>query len=166
MDYINYISLQTLINNKIVNIDNNKSISNIKNQYIELLSMLTVVSDMSNDTFINKINEIYNCGHIIIAVVGNLDNDNDFKIIGSGTIILEPKLIRNTKYVAHVEDIIVHTDFRGFGISTVIINMLKQYAHDNNCYKLILNCDITVCKVYEKCGFENLGIEMGHYFKN
>jgi len=162
MDSINYISLQTLVNNNI------NSISKIKNQYIELLSMLTVVSDMSNDTFINKINEIYNCGHIIIAVVGNLSNnhDNSFKIIGSGTIILEPKLIRNTKYVAHVEDIIVHTDFRGFGISTIIINMLKQYAHDNNCYKLILNCDITVCKVYEKCGFENLGIEMGHYFKD
>ena len=71
----------------------------IKIDYINLLSELTVVNNISDETFMNQIEEIYKNG--IIYVV-----HNDGEVIASGTIFIEKKIIHNCSNVGHIEDIV------------------------------------------------------------
>ena len=84
--------------------------------------------------------------------------------MSSGNIIVEPKIIRGGKKVGHIEDIVVAEHMRGKGISQKILEMLKTIARDNNCYKVILDCDNDVKNVYIKNGFEVKGLQMAQYF--
>jgi len=132
----------------------------IKNQYLELLSYLTKVEPMSNEDFLSKIDEISRHGEIILCYC---IKDNIITFVGSGTIFIEPKLIRGTRSVGHIEDIVVHPLYRGKGMANKIVESLMDYARINNCYKTILDCDPVIKKVYEKAGMKEKGIQMAHY---
>ncbi len=96
-----------------------------------------------------------------------MDSSNsyiDIEIIASGSIIIEPKIIRGGKNVGHIEDIIVNKHFRGKGVSQKILDSLKLIAREKNCYKVIVDCCETVKKVYIKNGFSVKGIQMAEYF--
>lgn len=135
----------------------------IKNKYLKLLGELTNVDELDNDLFETNLNKINSMGKIIIGYV--LDNEtNCFEIVGSGTVIIEPKIIRGGKSVAHIEDIVVKKTYRGRKISQSILNELKEFAKLKNCYKVILDCDEQVLGVYKSNGFESKGIQMGLYF--
>lgn len=153
-----YINFLNFINQ---HIENNTIIEEIKNQYISLLSNLTITNDISRENFIEQIRQISNIGNIILAIDGNIQN---FLIVGSGTVIIEPKIIRGGGCVAHVEDIVVHPKYRGLGIAKNIITLLKDYSKLMNCYKIILNCSDEYIPVYEKFGFNKKGQEMSFYF--
>jgi glucosamine-phosphate N-acetyltransferase len=88
---------------------------------------------------------------------------DDFDIIASGTIIIEPKIIRGGKSVGHIEDIVVKKEYRGNKIAQDIIEQLNGLARENNCYKIILDCAENVKKVYENYGFEEKGYQMAVY---
>ena len=96
MNNIITLSLKNFINNK--NIDN---IENVKNNYIKLLSSLTITSNISTSDFIKYIDDIYKNGIVYISIIDNT------KIIASGTIFLEQKIIRNGQKVGHIEDIVI-----------------------------------------------------------
>ena len=139
-------------------------IEQIKHNYLELLSELTTVNIISTEHFISNINKISSMGLIYIGYIGSFTlDDNPFKIIASGTVIIEPKIIRNGMSCGHIEDIIVKKEFRGMKISQKILDHLKNYAFTNNCYKVILDCDDSVVKVYEKNGFVIKGHQMALY---
>jgi glucosamine-phosphate N-acetyltransferase len=141
------------------NIITTDNIEYIKNNYIKLLSYLSIVNDISSNEFKNYIDDIYKNGIIYVITI------NDIDIIGTGTIFLEQKIIRNCKKVGHIEDVIVHPDYRNKGYSSLIVNKLKDYGFENNCYKIILDCDENIKKVYEKCGFKNKSIQMSNYLQ-
>lgn len=147
-------------------IEKNQNImTKIKTQYLNLLSRLTRSDDISNDLFYNNLKQIDLIGKIIIGII--YDGDDDFQIVGSGTIIIEPKIIRGGMSVGHIEDIVVRDDFRGNGIAQSILNKLKEYGqNEKNCYKIILDCDESVVNVYKKNGFVVKGIQMAEYFEN
>lgn len=134
----------------------------IKYKYIKLLSELSICNNITNELFINNITYINNIGIIYIGYIGSL-NDNTFDIVCSGTIIIEPKIIRNGQSVGHIEDIVVLSSFRGKGISNILLNLLKDYGFSHNCYKIILDCIQSVSKVYEKNGFKCNGNQMVLY---
>lgn len=138
--------------------------TSIKNQYINLLSELTDCEEMSDDDFYNQIKKINSMGKIIIAYKLNRDIGDIVIIIGTGTIIIEPKLIHGCKNVAHIEDIVVKSEYRGKKISSNILNMLKDICKKHQCYKLILDCDEKVIPVYKSNGFEVKGTQMCIYF--
>ena len=135
----------------------------IKNQYLELLSMLTNIEYMSENKFLKKIDDIHLQGKIFICCIGSIQ-DRNFKIVGSGTIFIEHKIIHAGKSVGHIEDIVVHEDYRGMGISQKILDLLKNEALENNCYKVILDCKESLCHFYEKNGFSKRGTQMGIYY--
>jgi glucosamine-phosphate N-acetyltransferase len=137
----------------------------IKTQYLSLLSMLTVVdNNLTNEDFLNQVNKIINYGAIIICYEENIE-DLPFLIIGSGTVFIEPKIIHGCSFVGHIEDIVVHENFRKKGISQCILEMLKTYCKEMECYKVILDCNDDVQSVYEKSGFIKKGSQMAIYFK-
>jgi len=131
-------------------------LNSIKENYLALLAYLTTIYDLSNDLFLSHLADIHHMGRIIIAVDGSF-------IVGTGTIILEPKLSRGGMYAGHIEDVVIHPDYRGKRIAQEIITRLKEYGDQKKCYKIILNCKGNMVSFYEKTGFTEQGIHMADY---
>ena len=156
MSNIEYIPLYDFIQ------ENPDKIEQIKRQYLLLLSHLTSTDYLETSIFLRNISSICDMGSIIVGI-NNISTD-DFEIIASGTIIIEPKIIRKGKNVGHIEDIVVAPHMRGKNISQKILNTLKYLASAYNCYKVTLDCSEEVNNVYIKNGFEFKGIQMTQYF--
>lgn len=155
---IYYTSLYDLVTN---NID---KIEIIKTKYINLLTMLTITTKLDNNLFVNILNNINKNSLIYIACINDINDIENFEIIGSGTILIEHKFIHGGMNVGHIEDIVIHEKYRKMGISQTILDKLKEFAKNNNCYKIILDCKDSVVSVYKKNNFEITGLHMSHYF--
>jgi glucosamine-phosphate N-acetyltransferase len=157
MEDIKFCNLFKLLNNNCIFTEK------IKDSFLLLLSELTITNYLRTDLFISNLTKIHEQGEIIIAYTGSFDNDN-FEIIASGTLIIEPKIIREGKSVGHIEDIVIAKHFRSLGLSQKVLDILKERARKKNCYKVILDCSEEVKNVYIKNGFQVKGIQMAEYF--
>ena len=126
--------------------------------FIETLSNLSEVGKLANDTIRKReiLSEIKdkNC-RIVIAE----DNQNH-QIIGSATLLIEQKFIHNGGKAGHIEDVVTRKGYEGKGIGREILKELIKIAKDNECYKIILDCDEKLVKFYEKLGFKKHSIMM------
>ena len=156
MSEIKYIQLIDLLKS------NPNLIETIKEQYLVLLSELTSTSYIETALFLKNIERISEMGAIIVGIIDN--SSDNIEIIASGTIIIEPKIIREGKNVGHIEDIVVAKHMRGKGISSRILNTLKLFGRERNCYKVILDCNKKIKNVYIQNGFYVKGIQMAEYF--
>jgi glucosamine-phosphate N-acetyltransferase len=156
MSEVNYVHLIDLL------YLNPHNIENIKNQYLLLLSNLTSTNFLETKIFVENVEKINKMGAIVIGIIN--DCSNNYEIVATGTIIIEPKIIRGGKNVGHIEDIVVANHMRGKGISQKILNMLRVLAREKNCYKVILDCSEEVKNVYTKNGFKVKGVQMAEYF--
>ena len=138
--------------------------NSIKTQYIQLLSYLTSTYDLTLESFNSNIKEIFTMGLIIVCIERNVEG---IKLIGSGTIIIEPKIIHGGKSVGHIEDVVVHPLYRGKGVAQTILNMLVDYSR-LKCYKVILNCNPNMEQFYNRIGFDKKCIQMSllHHLTN
>jgi glucosamine-phosphate N-acetyltransferase len=131
-------------------------ISVVKYNYLFLINELTDAPNMNNSDFLLAIENIHTIGRIIIGV-------SEGKIVCSGTIIIEPKIIHGGKSVGHIEDIVVLQSWRSKGIGSILIERLKTYGFDRNCYKIILDCNENLESFYSKNGLSKKGIQMAIY---
>lgn len=106
---------------------------------------------------VSEAKEIYRSLPINIEIYIAKDSN---KTIASGTLLIEQKFIHNGGKVAHIEDIIVHPDYRGRGIGKLLIEHLLFEADKKNCYKTILDCDESVSGFYEKFSFKKSSLQM------
>jgi glucosamine-phosphate N-acetyltransferase len=157
MSEIQYTQLFDLIE------QNPEHVDRIKEQHLFLLSELTSTTYIETDLFKKNVERINEMGSIVVGVLNDVSSNN-FEIVASGTIIIEPKIIREGKNVGHIEDIVVAKHMRGKGISHKILDILKLFARESNCYKVILDCDDEVKNVYIKNGLKIKGIQMTEYF--
>jgi glucosamine-phosphate N-acetyltransferase len=156
MSTFQYTTLLQLIS------EHNNQLDEIIVQYSTLLSQLTEAPSLSTTLFLSHVHEIEKMGYIYVCYSKTIDNK--ICIIGSGTIIFEPKLIRNGRYVGHIEDIVVDKTYRSMGIARKIIDQLLSFAQEKNCYKVILHATLELSTFYEKIGFTKHGLEMSMYF--
>ena len=82
------------------------------------------------------------------------------RIIGAGSVLIEMKFIRQLGKVAHIEDIVVDKAVQGKNLGRRIIELLKQIAQVNQCYKVILDCSADNVAFYKKCSFYEKGAQM------
>jgi len=158
MDYhIQYMSLYNLIE------EYSEFREKIIKSYIQLIQQLSNTTSYNIDKFQTNLELINKCGIIYIAY-NHLPPDDDFMIVGSGTCYLEPKIIHDYMNVGHIEDIVVHANFRGRGIAKNILDNLKKYAENTNCYKIILDCNENLVKMYSKYEYNVKGVQMAIYF--
>lgn len=131
---------------------------------IELLSQLTIISkeSISQKQFNDYLSIQSKNEYHFTIIVEDVDSK---RIIGSATLLIEPKLIHNVSFVGHIEDVVVDTKYRGHGLGKMMIDHLSDKAELLNCYKVILDCSPNNVPFYSKCGFEEKGVEMGLYFK-
>ena len=127
--------------------------------YLDLLSQLTEVNknNISSEKFSNFIDKLGENHKIIIII-------NNNKIIATGTLLIENKIIHSISKVGHIEDIVVDSNSKGLGIGKQIVNYLTNLAKENNCYKVILNCNDHNIGFYQKCGYQKKETQMVKYF--
>lgn len=126
--------------------------------YCDVLSCLTSVGSFSQAEFDAQLCKIEQCGgHIWIL-------EDAGRIIGTGTLLVEPKFIHSCGNAGHIEDVVIHRDYQGKGYGRLLIEQLLTCAKDMGCYKVILDCREHVEAFYEKMGFEKRGLQMAKYW--
>jgi len=125
------------------------------NGFLTTLDSLRQASDINK----NKADEIFekinlNPDHIV--AVAELDG----KIVGSTTLLIEPKFIHKGGLVGHIEDVVVDKKFQGQKIGEKIMKYLLEFAKNRGCYKTILDCTDDVKPFYEKLGFKHIANEL------
>lgn len=137
--------------------------------YLQLLGQDFAINSntITYTDFAEYVSKLHNSHQVF--VIENDNNDADIKstnsqIIGSSTIFIETKIIHNFGRVAHIEDVIVHNEYRGHGLGKLLLDKCIEIAKLEGCYKIILDCSDNNCKFYEKCGFMKKGNQMALYF--
>jgi len=137
----------------------NLEVSDYYKEYLNLLSQLTTTLIVSYNEFCEFVNSL-NLNHQILVI----EDLNTNKIIGTGTVLIECKLIHGLGKVAHIEDIVTDSKFRGQGLGKYLIEKLISLSQERKCYKVILDCAEYNIEFYTKCGFEKKGVQMAKYF--
>tara|TARA_B110000971_G_C19797532_1_gene402693 strand:- start:156 stop:590 length:435 start_codon:yes stop_codon:yes gene_type:complete len=86
------------------------------------------------------------------------------EIIGAITLIIEQKIIHHGKCVGHIEDYVIKEEYRKTEVSKMLLNYVKILCEQNNCYKIILDCNPLLENYYIKNGYKTNGIYMAYYF--
>ena len=126
-------------------------------EVLNLLKQLTDAEDLKKYQFENILCSLKNNHHIYLYIKHD-------KVVGIITIFIERKFIHGGKSVGHIEDLVVDKESTGQGIAKELLAYAIQIAKDNNCYKVILDCDKDLVQFYEKNDFEEHGIQMSLYF--
>ena len=123
--------------------------------FLDTLDTLRETSSITE----NKALEIFKkikSNHEHIIIVAELNG----KIVGSTTLLIEPKFIHNGGLVGHIEDVVVKKEFQGEKIGNKIIKHVLELAKNHGCYKTILDCSNEVKPFYEKMGFKQHSNEL------
>lgn len=123
--------------------------SDIMGGFLESLDSLRKASDLSEEKAKEIFNKIKsNPNHVVFVAV------LDSKVIGSTTLLIEPKFIHQGGKVGHIEDVVIAKEYQGTCIGEKLINFVLDHAKQNQCYKTILDCTDDVKQFYEKIGFK------------
>ena len=119
------------------------------NGFLQSMDSLKLASNLDK----KKAEEIFdkissNSNHFVYVAI------LDGRVVGSTTMIIEPKFIHDGGKVAHIEDVVVSKEYQGKGIGEMLIQSLLELAKDNDCYKTILDCSDEVKPFYDKIGFK------------
>lgn len=131
------------------------------NGYLELLEQLSIIDPEQIDQleFYEHVNNMSDNNQTFV-----IRNNDTRTIIGSGTILIEHKVLHNMGKVGHIEDVVISADYRGNKLGKYLIEFLTNYAKLNRCYKVILNCSESNQPFYEKQGFHKKELCMAQYF--
>jgi len=129
-----------------------------KDEYLELINVFTrEPKEITKEDFEKWYDLSFGQNALIYVLL------QEDKIIGTGKLLLEYKFNNNLTVSGHVEDIVVNSDYRGFGLGSVIVKYLINIGKEKRCYKIILSCNDKYLGFYEKCGFMRKGNEMCIY---
>lgn len=81
-------------------------------------------------------------------------------VLGTASLLVEPKFTRGGKSVGHVEDVVTHPLSRGKGIGQKLLQQLVVAAKEHDCYKVILDCTDDMLAYYSKAGFRKCENQM------
>ena len=129
--------------------------------YLDVLNQLSEINKklINENDFNIFLNDLPSNIHIFVIY-----DKNKNIIIGSGSIIIENKIIHNFGNVGHIEDIVIDSNYRNFGLGKLIVNYLIDYSKVKKCYKVILTSADSNLEFYKKLGFSKKDNSMAIYF--
>ena len=130
------------------------------NGFLQSMDSLKPASSIDKEKAIEIYNKIKsNPNHLVYVAI------LDERVVGSITMLIEPKFIHDGGNVSHIEDVVVSKEHQGRGIGEMLVQSLLDLAKDNNCYKTILDCSDKVKPFYEKMGFKrhSNGMRYDHF---
>jgi glucosamine-phosphate N-acetyltransferase len=124
----------------------------INNGLLETYKEVWWVTEISEESLNNYLS---NNNYMVVC------EDNGV-IIGTATLHIQHKLIRNGGIAGLIEDVAVRESYRGNNIGSKLIEHLTNKAKELGCYKVILSCFPERVNFYERNGFINESITMRH----
>jgi glucosamine-phosphate N-acetyltransferase len=90
-----------------------------------------------------------------IQTQGDIDEKKKTKVVGTATLLVEPKFINKGMRVGYIEDVSVRKGYDGLGIGSQLITYATQDAISvEGCRKILLYCSKTTMPFYEKLGYK------------
>lgn len=77
-------------------------------------------------------------------------------VIGTGTLLVESKLTHGGCIMGHIENILIHRDFRGQGLGEKLVKYITDFSEKVGCYRTDLTCTTQLLKFYQKIGYTKL----------
>jgi glucosamine-phosphate N-acetyltransferase len=82
------------------------------------------------------------------------EDDTSGKIVGTTTLLVEPKFINKGMKVGYIEDVAVSKDYEGLGIGSKLVTYATNHAISiQGCKKVLLYCSEETRPFYEKLGY-------------
>lgn len=133
-------------------------LADLKRGFFDTLSSLSHVGNIAdqNDRAEKILSEIKSYPFYTIFVAVKEDN----QLIGSITILIEQKFIHNGGKVGHIEDVVTRKEYEGMGIGKALVLKALDFAKENRCYKVILDCSKSNIEFYKKIGFKEHEVSM------
>ena len=103
------------------------------------------------------LNEYLTTGNYMVVA------EDEDEIIGTATLHLQKKLIRDGGLASFIEDVAVREKYRGHGVGAKLIEHLIEKAKSLGCYKINLSCYPERVAFYERCGLKQESITMRYY---
>src|SRR5215211_5968197 len=118
--------------------------------FLEVLENL-LSTDIDNKTAKNILKKIKsNPLHKVFVAQDNING----KIVGTTTLLIEPKFINKGMQVGYIEDVSVRKDYEGLGIGSKLVTYATTYAISiEGCRKVLLYCSEKTKPFYEKLGY-------------
>ena len=90
-----------------------------------------------------------------IQTQGDIGKKKKTKVVGTTTLLVEPKFINKGMRVGYIEDVSVRKGFDGLGIGSQLITYATQDAISvEGCRKILLYCSKNTMPFYEKLGYK------------
>ncbi|CAG2236939.1 GNA1 [Mytilus edulis] len=120
--------------------------------YMNLLSQLTKVGNVSREEFEARFNDLKGCGDTYYIVV--IEDMSLNQVIGTGSLVKERKFLRQCASRGRIEDIVVNNAYRGKQLGKLLLDVLTILCQKIDCYKLSLECLDGMVKFYKQFGFD------------
>ena len=75
------------------------------------------------------------------------------EVVGTVSLLVEPKFIHRGGLVGHIEDVAVRRGFEKQGIGRALVQYATEQARKIGCYKVILNCSEHRVAFYRAVGY-------------
>ncbi|HYA83584.1 MAG TPA: GNAT family N-acetyltransferase [Candidatus Bathyarchaeia archaeon] len=122
-------------------IDNGRLLEVLENFPLEGLSKATAKAILKEI----KTNPL----HKIFVAITKDDN----LVIGTTTLLVEPKFIFGGGRVGHIEDVSVRKEYQRKGIGFKLVNYATEQAALMGCVKTVLDCSDESMRFYQKLGY-------------
>lgn len=77
----------------------------------------------------------------------------DHHVVGTASLLIEPKFIHDGGIVGHIEDVAVANREQHHGIGHALMEHLLDVCQNAGCYKVILDCAPHIAEFYARMGF-------------
>jgi glucosamine-phosphate N-acetyltransferase len=138
--------------------DRNISITEIEFKHLDqgfldtLDSLVTGTSNLTKSKAEEILREVKaNPLHkVFVAVMKEQDRD---KVVGTITLLIEPKFIFSGRRIGHIEDVSVRKGYQNRKLGSKLVLHATKVARDLGCIKIVLDCSDETMPFYEKLGY-------------
>ncbi|CAH1162755.1 unnamed protein product [Phaedon cochleariae] len=127
-------------------------LSDFDRGYLQILSQLTNVGNVSKANFESQFQKMRNTGGHYITVI---EDTKINKIIGSASLITEFKFIHECALRGRLEDVVVNNTYRGKQLGKLIVLTVTLLSKKLGCYKMSLDCKDALIPYYKSLGYKS-----------
>jgi glucosamine-phosphate N-acetyltransferase len=102
---------------------------------------------------------------IFVAVIPCRESSQEV-VVGTTTLLVEPKFIFNGGRVGHIEDVSIRSGYQNMGLGRRLVLHATQVAKEMGCVKIVLDCSKETMHFYEKLGYSYQDSCMKKFLKN
>ena len=126
-------------------------ISDYDKGYVQLLSELTKVGVMEEELFQRQFEAMKSTGCHYVFVIEDVTKH---MVVANATLLIEHKFTHSAAQRGRIEDVVVHSEYRGQHLGLVMLETLTMLGRKLNCYKISLDCTADMASYYKKFGYQ------------